>query len=86
MVSTDSVRPTVATACTPTRPTKKISTTAKSDSITISSTMGTDSKKMARRMLPVVKLVSEPCRAIRRSRKNLSKLCCAMKKANKGVT
>ena len=46
--------------------------------MTISSTIGTDSKKMARRMLPVVKLVSEPRRAIRKSRWSFAKLYRAM--------
>ena len=39
-VSSDSVRPTVATASAPRRPTQKTSTTANSDSSTISRTIG----------------------------------------------
>ena len=53
-LSIDSVRPTVATAFAPRRPTQKTSTTANSDSSTISSTMGTASSRMARFRLPVV--------------------------------
>ena len=41
MVSIDSVRPTVATASAPSRDTKNTSTTAKSDSMPISITIGT---------------------------------------------
>ena len=52
--SIDSVRPTVATAFAPRRPTKKTSTTANSDSSTISSTIGMASRKMERFMLPIV--------------------------------
>ena len=50
----DSVRPTVATALAPSRPTQKTSTTANRDSKTISSTMGTANRKMARFKLPEV--------------------------------
>ena len=53
--SMDSVRPTVATALAPRRPTQKTSTTAKSDSRTISSTMGMARSRIARFRLPVVK-------------------------------
>ena len=52
--SIDSVMPTVATAFAPRRPTQKTSTTANSDSSTISSTMGMASRKMERFRLPVV--------------------------------
>ena len=44
----DSVSPTVATASAPSRPTKKMSATANTDSISISSTIGTDSRITAR--------------------------------------
>ncbi len=53
-VNNDSVSPTVAVAFAPSRPTQKMSTTAKSDSSTISKTMGTASSKIARLRLPVV--------------------------------
>jgi hypothetical protein len=46
--------PTVATALAPRRPTQKTSTTAKSDSSTISRTMGMASSRMARLRLPAV--------------------------------
>jgi hypothetical protein len=59
-LSMDSVSPTVATALAPRRPTQNTSTTANSDSSTISRTMGTASKKMARFRLPVVKSWCEP--------------------------
>ena len=44
----DSVSPTVATASAPSRPTKKMSATANTDSISISSTIGTASRITAR--------------------------------------
>ena len=44
----DSVSPTVATASAPRRPTKKMSATANTDSISISSTIGTASSTTAR--------------------------------------
>jgi hypothetical protein len=53
-VSSDSVSPTVATAFAPSRPTQKTSTTANSDSSTISRTMGTASSRIARFRLPLV--------------------------------
>ena len=53
-VSIDSVRPTVATAFGPRCATQKMSTTANSDSITISSTIGTASRMIARPMGPEV--------------------------------
>src|ERR1700692_2670493 len=56
----DSVRPTVATAFAPRRPTQKTSTTANKDSSTISSTMGTARRKMAQLRLAVVKSWCEP--------------------------
>src|SRR5208337_824692 len=59
-VSSDSVSPTVATACAPSRLTQNTSTTANSDSSTTSSTMGMASSKMARFKLPVVKSWCEP--------------------------
>src|SRR6266480_48129 len=52
MVSIDSVSPTVATASGPTWPTQKMSTTANTDSISISSTIGTASRMMARPIGP----------------------------------
>src|SRR5260370_5864493 len=58
----DSVRPTVATASAPRRPTQKTSTTAKRDSSTISITMGMARRRMARLRLPVVKSWCEPRR------------------------
>ena len=54
-LSIDSVKPTVATAFAPSRPTHATSTTAKSDSSTISRTMGTASNKIALFRLPAVK-------------------------------
>ena len=48
MMSIDSVSITVATASAPSFDTQKMSATANSDSINISSTMGTASSKMAR--------------------------------------
>src|SRR6266851_6471209 len=61
----DSVRPTVATAFAPRRPTQKTSTTAKRDSSTISRTMGMASRRIARLRLPVVKSWCEPRTASR---------------------
>ena len=52
--SIDSVMPTVATAFAPSRPTQNTSTTANSDSSTISSTIGMASRKMERFRLPIV--------------------------------
>ena len=53
--SSDSVKPTVATAFAPRCATQNMSTTANSDSIIISSTMGTASIAMARPIEPWVK-------------------------------
>jgi hypothetical protein len=53
-VMTDSVSPTVATAEGPSDATKYMSTTAKTDSITISRIMGMERRKTARPMLPCV--------------------------------
>ncbi len=64
-LSSDSVRPTVATASAPRRPTQKTSTTAKRDSSTISRTIGMARRKMARLRLPVVKSWCEPRSASR---------------------
>src|SRR5712692_7777257 len=61
----DSVRPTVAMASAPRRPTQKTSTTAKRDSSTISMTMGMASRRIARLRLPAVKSWCEPRRASR---------------------
>src|SRR5882762_4406574 len=61
----DSVRPTVAMASAPRRPTQKTSTTAKRDSSTISITMGMASRRIARLRLPAVKSWCEPRRASR---------------------
>src|SRR6266581_1613525 len=66
----DSVRPTVATASAPRRPTQKTSTTAKRDSSTISMTMGMASRRIARLRLPVVKSWCEPRRASRTELQN----------------
>ncbi|MBA7528136.1 hypothetical protein ES705_20319 [subsurface metagenome] len=60
MVNNDSVIPTVATASEPSFDTKKMSTRAKIDSITISRTMGMESNKIARPSLPSVKSISVP--------------------------
>ena len=65
-MSTDSVSPTVATALTLTLLTKKTSTTANNDSITISRIIGTDRKKMALLILPDVKSCSPPLTADRK--------------------
>ncbi len=54
-LSSDSVSPTVATASGPSLPTQNTSTTANSDSSTISKTMGMASRIIARFKLPVVK-------------------------------
>ncbi len=70
MVIIASVRPTVATASGPSRPTRNTSTTAKMDSITVSSTMGTASRKMARPMEPWVKSWCEPRMASLRAAQN----------------
>ena len=53
-VNIDSVSPTVATASGLTCATQKMSTTANTDSITISSTIGTASRMIARPMGPEV--------------------------------
>src|SRR5260370_22345627 len=55
-----SVRPTVAMASAPRRPAHKTSTTAKSDSRTISITMGMASRRIARLRLRAVKSWREP--------------------------
>ena len=52
--STDSVRPTLATESAPSFAIQKMLTTAKSDSMTISSTIGTASRMIARRRGPSV--------------------------------
>ena len=54
MVITASVRPTVATASVPRRATNHMSVTANTDSMSISSTMGTASSRTARPMVSVV--------------------------------
>ena len=54
MVKIDSVSPMVATASGPRRETKKTSTTANTDSMTVSSTIGTASSRMARPTGPSV--------------------------------
>ncbi len=53
-VSIDSVRATVATALGPSRDTKYTSTTANSDSMAVSSTIGTASSSTARPIEPEV--------------------------------
>jgi len=53
-VSIDSVRPTVAIASAPSRLTQNTSTTAKSDSRTISNTLGMARRMIDRLRLPVV--------------------------------
>ena len=53
--SSDSVSPTAATASAPRRATKKMSVTAKTLSIAISSTIGTASSRIARCSDPCVK-------------------------------
>ena len=55
MVSMDSVRATAAGPSRPRRATKKMSTMPNSDSMNISSTMGTASRAIARGMGPSVK-------------------------------
>src|SRR5436305_885412 len=64
-LSSDSVRPTVATASAPSRPTQNTSTTAKRDSSTISRIIGMASSRMARLRLPLVKSWCEPRNASR---------------------
>jgi hypothetical protein len=54
IVSSDSVRPTVATASAPRRATKNTSVTAKTLSIAISSTIGTASNRIDRPIGPRV--------------------------------
>jgi hypothetical protein len=54
IVINDSVMPTVATAAAPSRPTKKMSVTANTDSIIISRTIGTASRTTARPIGPSV--------------------------------
>src|SRR4029077_14503370 len=63
ITSMPSVMPTVAVASAPRWATKKISTMPKSDSIAISSTMGTASSTMARSMEMAVKSCLEPRKA-----------------------
>ena len=76
--SSDSVRPTVATAFAPSRPTQNTSTTANRDSSTISSTMGMASRRMERLRLPVVKSWCEPRRASRTEDQRLGEaVCCS---------
>ncbi len=71
----DSVSPTVATAFAPTRPTQNTSTTANSDSSTISSTIGIAKSKIARFRLPFVKSWCDPRTASRMDDHKLG--CCA---------
>ena len=62
----DSVKPTVETASVmPSRPTKKTSATANTDSMSISSTIGTASRTTARPMEVSVKSAVEPRTASR---------------------
>ncbi len=70
MVIRDSVIPTVAMASDPRRETKKMSTSAKTDSMIISSTMGMLRSMMALLSGICVKSLSEPPIASRKSRKN----------------
>src|SRR5229473_1388167 len=63
MTSMPSVMPTVAVASAPRCATKKISTMPKSDSIVISSTIGTANNTMARSMEIAVKSCFEPNKA-----------------------
>src|SRR5258707_14185314 len=63
--SIDSVRPTVATAFDPSLDTQKMSTTAKSDSIDISSTIGIAKRITARPTDTFVKSSCEPRMASR---------------------
>ena len=65
MDSIASVRPTVATASAPSRATQKMLTTANSDSISISSTIGIASSGTARRIGIAVKSCREPASASR---------------------
>ena len=53
-VSSDSVSPTAATASGPSRPTQNTSRMPKTDSISISRIMGTESRNTARPRLPSV--------------------------------
>ncbi len=64
-VSAVSVSPTVATASAPRRDTQNTSTTPNSDSMHISSTIGTANSTMARLMLPSVKSWLDPITASR---------------------
>src|SRR5215471_751157 len=61
--SIDSVSPTVATASAPSRETQNTSTRANTDSSTISSTIGTASRRMARPIGPSVKSCRVPRKA-----------------------
>ena len=70
MVISDSVIPTVAIASAPRRETKNISTSAKTDSMIISRTMGMLSNMIALLSGIWVKSRSEPEIASRKSRKN----------------
>src|SRR3954463_11702443 len=65
MASIDSVRPTVATASEPSLDTQKMSTTANSDSIDISSTIGTARRITARPTGTCVKSSCDPRMASR---------------------
>src|SRR5436190_10769273 len=62
MINICSVSPTVTTASGPSRPTQKMSTTAKTDSINSSSTIGTASMRTARPMDMLVSSLREPRR------------------------
>jgi hypothetical protein len=86
------VSPIVATALTLTLDTYAISTKAKIDSINISNTIGMESIKIAFLILPVVKSVSLPVKAMIKYLYNLPKVSllasgmsrelCYMKKIN----
>src|SRR5688572_24123857 len=69
MVIIDSVIPTAVTASAPSFDTKKTSTTAKTDSMAISITMGTARRMIARPIDPSVKSCLEPRTASRKEAK-----------------
>jgi hypothetical protein len=77
MVIIDSVIPTAATASGPSLETKNTSTTAKTDSMAISTTMGTANRKIAFRMEPSVKSRREPRTASRIVAQNPPISACA---------
>ena len=85
MAIIDSVIPTAATASGPNFETKKTSTTAKSDSIAISMTIGTASRTMARGIEPSVKSWRDPRMASRTiAQTRVARLASGVVRASQG--